>query len=314
MGRLHARVIIWVSTASTCSDCPDRRRIKGPRTNSFTKCTLPKGKPETQYSKSNLLAETTSNEQYLRPRRRPSLRNPFSPGRQPLGKMQEKDKKKYAGQVLYSDIIGKDRKELHYWSLTLNRLQNRSVDTRKIRRLMVSTDQPRALHLDLTAAQLAQKRCKQRYKQHKLEDSKLRQDFQLRVNERRAIKFGTSVATQEKITKSAFKTKNTFARIRKVINKKPRADITYVKESDAFRITVECFQRTKIDEACIFEGKKRYSQSHSTPFLNTPLLEDFGFLVTKITLTPSSPEPTHAPKKSTHSPKHLFRNYNDNPN
>jgi hypothetical protein len=25
-------------------------------------------------------------------------------------------------------------------------------------------------------------------------------------------------------------------------------------------------------------GEKRYSQSHSTPFLNTPLLEDFGFL------------------------------------
>jgi hypothetical protein len=55
-------------------------------------------------------------------------------------KCKKKIRKKYAGQVLYSDIIGKDRKELHLWSLTLNRLQNRSVDTRKIRRLMVSTD------------------------------------------------------------------------------------------------------------------------------------------------------------------------------
>jgi hypothetical protein len=181
-------------------------------------------------------------------------------------KCKKKIRKKYAGQVLYSDIIGKDRKELHLWSLTLNRLQNRSVDTHKIRRLMVSTDQPRALHLDLPAAQLAQKRCKQRYKQHKLEDAKLRQDFQLWVNERRAIKFGTSVATQEKITKSAFKTNNTFTRIRKVINKKTRAAITSVEETNAFGITVECFERPKIDEACISEGKKDTHNPTPLPF------------------------------------------------
>jgi hypothetical protein len=82
---------------------------------------------------------------------------------------------------------------------------------------MLATEQLTALQLDLPAVQLAPKLCKQRYKQHKLEDVKLRQDFQLRVNERRAIKFGTSVETQEKITKSAFKTKNAFSRIWKVI-------------------------------------------------------------------------------------------------
>jgi hypothetical protein len=42
---------------------------------------------------------------------------------------------------------------------------------------MLATEQPTALRLDLTAVQLAPKLCKQRYKQHKLEDVKLRQEF-----------------------------------------------------------------------------------------------------------------------------------------
>jgi hypothetical protein len=73
-------------------------------------------------------------------------------------------RKKYVGQVLYSDVIGKDRKELHLWNLILTRLQQRRVDTRKIRRLMHSTGQHRALQLNLPAALRAQKACKQLYK------------------------------------------------------------------------------------------------------------------------------------------------------
>jgi hypothetical protein len=66
-------------------------------------------------------------------------------------------RKQYAGQVLYSDVIGKGRKELHLWNLVLNRLQQRRVDTRKIRCLMHSTGQHRALQMELLAALRAQK-------------------------------------------------------------------------------------------------------------------------------------------------------------
>jgi hypothetical protein len=175
-------------------------------------------------------------------------------------------------------------------------------------------DQPTALQLDLPAVQLAQKLCKQGYKQQKREDTKLRQEFQLRVKERGAIKFGTLVETQEKITKSAFKTKNTFSRIRKVIQKNPRAAITYVEETDTFDITVECFERSKIEEACITEGKKRYSQSHSFPFLNTPLLKDFGYLGNQDNVNAILAGTYDCPQKtSTHSPNKLSLNCNDHP-
>jgi hypothetical protein len=129
-------------------------------------------------------------------------------------------RKKYAGQVLYSDVIGKDRKELHLWSLILNRLQQRRVDTRKIRRLMHITGQHRALQMELPAALRAQTACKQLYRLHETQAKELHQAFKLKVKEHRAIKFQTSVETQQKIAQNAFKSKNSFSRIRKVIQKK----------------------------------------------------------------------------------------------
>jgi hypothetical protein len=179
-------------------------------------------------------------------------------------------------KVLYSDVIGKDRK------LVLNRLQQRRVDTCKIRRLMhlmhSSTGQHRALQMELPAAFRAQKACKQLYKIHKTQAAELRQAFKLKVNEHRAIRFETSVETQQKVTKNAFKYKNIFSRIRKVVQTNTRATIAYVECTDEFDRTIECFYRSQIEDACISEGQTRYSQSHNTPFLTTPTIEDFGFL------------------------------------
>jgi hypothetical protein len=98
------------------------------------------------------------------------------------------------------------------------------------------------------------------------------------VNTNRAIKYATSVETQEKITKHAFQSKSSFARIRKVIQKNPREAITYVEYTDAFGIEHECVHKEEIDQTCIKEGYRRYAQSQDTPFLTIPLVNDFGFL------------------------------------
>jgi hypothetical protein len=143
---------------------------------------------------------------------------------------------------------------------------------------MIIMAQSTALHMDLFTAQLAQKACRQRYKIQKNAADELRQAFQLQVNERRAIKDGTSVETQHKITQNAFRSKNAFSRIRKVLKRNARQAITYVALTDEYDLTVECFDRAEIDDACIQEGRKRYSQSHDTPFLTPPSLGDFGFI------------------------------------
>jgi hypothetical protein len=72
------------------------------------------------------------------------------------------------------------------------------------RRLMRQTDQPRALQMSLQEAEHAQTICKTKYKKDKAKADKLRKEFEKLVNAKRAIKYKTSVETQEKITKIAF--------------------------------------------------------------------------------------------------------------
>jgi hypothetical protein len=143
------------------------------------------------------------------------------------------------------------------------------------------TGQHRALQMELPAALRAQTACKQLDKLYKTQAEELRQAFKLKVNKHRAIKFQTSVETQQKITQNAFKSKNTFSRIRKVIQTSTRAAITYVERTDEFGSIIECFDRSQIDDACISEGQNRYYQSHDTPFLTTPPIEEFGSSDTK---------------------------------
>ena len=143
---------------------------------------------------------------------------------------------------------------------------------------MKQTDQPRALQMSLQEAEKAQETCKKKYKKDKANADELRKEFEKLVNAKRAIKYKTSVETQEKITKNAFQSKRTHSRIRKVMDKKPRAAITYVEYTDENGLERECTTREEIDTACIKEGYKRYVQSHNSPFLASPLLEEFGFL------------------------------------
>jgi hypothetical protein len=131
--------------------------------------------------------------------------------------------------------------------------------------------------MDLETAELAQQACMKRYKLQKAAAKDLQKALQLKVKERRALNYGTSIETQQKITQNAFRTKNAFSRIRTVLKKNTRQAITYVKFTDEYDLIIHCFDREEINDACIQEDRQWYSQSHTTPFLVTPLLEEFGF-------------------------------------
>jgi hypothetical protein len=90
--------------------------------------------------------------------------------------------------------------------------------------------------------------------------------------------------TTENHQKNAFRTKQTFSRIRTVQQNNTRTAITYVEHTNDDNIDVECFYGEAIDAACIQEGIQRYSQAQDTPFLTSPLLEDFGFLGKQTTI------------------------------
>jgi hypothetical protein len=69
---------------------------------------------------------------------------------------------------------------------------------------MRQTEQPRALQMNLHEAEQAQKACKTKYRKDKANAEELRKEFEKLVNQKRVIKYKTSVETQEKITKNAF--------------------------------------------------------------------------------------------------------------
>jgi hypothetical protein len=92
-------------------------------------------------------------------------------------------RKKYAGTVPYSDVIGKDRKEIRMWKLVIKRLNSQQTDTRKIRRLMNSAEIPsNTLQLASHEAENALKECYERYKTNKSKAEELRKAFEHKVN------------------------------------------------------------------------------------------------------------------------------------
>jgi hypothetical protein len=189
-----------------------------------------------------------------------------------------KIRKNYVRQVKYSDIIGKDRKTIRLWRLVQTRLYDRRVDTRKIRRLMQLVDQPNALRMTHAQVDAAQTTTDKLYKEHKKIQTKLRNEFSSKVNQRRAKKYKTSEEAQNKITKNAFRSKQCFRRINAVLEKKVRATITFVESTDAFGIVTESTSTEDIYQACKAEGQARYDQANSTPFMSTALLDAFGTL------------------------------------
>jgi hypothetical protein len=143
---------------------------------------------------------------------------------------------------------------------------------------MHTTYQPRALRMNLHEAEQAQIACTIKYKKDKTNADELRKEFEKKVNAKRAVKYKTSVETQQKITKNALDSKRTHSRIRKVMNKKPRTAITYGEYTGKNGCEQECTTTAEIIDACINKGYKRYTQAHGSPFLTGPLLEDLGFL------------------------------------
>jgi hypothetical protein len=87
-------------------------------------------------------------------------------------------RKQFAGKVPFSDVIGRDRKEIRLWELVITRILGRRMDTSKIRRLMHTTHQPRALRMNLHEAEQAQIACKIKYKKDKTNADELREKSQ----------------------------------------------------------------------------------------------------------------------------------------
>ena len=193
----------------------------------------------------------------------------------------------YSGQVLFSDVIGQDRKEMHLWNMVIARRLGKRSDTRAIRRLIISTNQPRALQLTLEEALQQQTECVKRYKIHKKDHVLLHTTFRQALCERRAVKLNTSVEAQEKIVLNNKKQGNLFRKLNRLMSNKTRPSLTTVEYDNpdpSNPAPVICYNKEDIESACANEGRHRFSQNHQSPFMQGSLLRDLGYLATQSTV------------------------------
>ena len=183
----------------------------------------------------------------------------------------------FAGQVPFSDVIAHDRDEIHLWNMVIAYKSNKRTDTRAIRRLIHKLNIPTALQNTLDEAIKARQLCYSRYRSNKKDSAALRERFLTTLAQRRAIRFSTTLAAQQKILQVNKRSKWDFKKINRILGNKQRTSVSIVEITGVDGTTTQCLTREDIEAACMQEGQRRFLQASNTPFLQNPLLHDIGF-------------------------------------
>ena len=192
-------------------------------------------------------------------------------------KAKRKCRRFYTSKILFTADLGLIYRRRKLWKLLELKKNNKKVDLRAIRRLMRKVNEPLALQLPLPAIQEKMQEAIRDWKDYKKTQGERRDAFELEIDKRRATKFGTSVEAQTKQRKNAASTRGIFHKIRAIMKPREHIAINTVEYTAPDGTMRECLSRTEIEEACIAEGQRRFTQAQDTPFLQGSLLRDFGF-------------------------------------
>jgi hypothetical protein len=72
--------------------------------------------------------------------------------------------------------------------------------------------------------------------------------------------------------------RRTHRRIRWVFDTQQQGAITFVETNDAGGNRVERATKEEVEQACMDENEQRFRQANNTPFMKSPLVEEFGYL------------------------------------
>lgn len=183
----------------------------------------------------------------------------------------------YAGRVLYSAEIGALRKEIRLWKLMYQHRSKRRVDNRKIRRLMKRLDIKDAFLLNRHEIIGRREDVRKRYQHAKRHQVKLHKEHRARLHRSRAKATGTSPESQERADIHTAAMRKHFWHVRKVMDRKPRTNISILETIDEDGQTVQHTTREDIEAACAEEGARRFSQTTDTPFMTGSLHQQLGF-------------------------------------
>jgi Ca2+-binding EF-hand superfamily protein len=72
--------------------------------------------------------------------------------------------------------------------------------------------------------------------------------------------------------------RRTHRRIRWAFENQQQGAITFVEVQDSAGSLVERATKEEVEAACMVENEQRFRQANNTPFMKSPLVEEFGYL------------------------------------
>jgi hypothetical protein len=199
-------------------------------------------------------------------------------------KAKHRSKRFFAGKVLYSDVVSDLRKEIKLWWLVYNHRVKKRVNTRKIRSLANRFGITDALRINIPQIEKRTRDVKIRYRRAKSDQVSLRDKFRKKLARRRAVRFKTSVAAQEKTEKHTTRMIRKFSNIKLVLDRKPKTPMNNLISEAPDGTETVCNTRDEVEQACTAEAMRRFSQTNDTPFMTGPIADDIGYQACQATV------------------------------
>ena len=180
------------------------------------------------------------------------------------------------GAVPFSDIIKKARGAVDMWELLQRKKNGTRASTKKIRRLMHLTGEMTAFNETSKTIETKRREAQSRYNKAKKEASTLREQFGKRLMIARAKDKKTTIEVEEKQLRQAFGQRALAKRVKRLTGN-PRNTMRCVNAPSADGTRVDCFDRHSIEQACMGEGTRRFSQTSSTPLMHKDFIARVGY-------------------------------------
>ena len=203
------------------------------------------------------------------------------------------------GNVPYSPNYTVLTSKLAFWKSLQDKKEGAKISSRVLVRLLIAMEDktPLRIYKQYSIAEMREEereanRALRRFKKHDADTS--RTNFLEDLAEARAADRRTKMAANRQQAKHNAKTyssetelrslikrertRKTWARISRAIGKERLAGLMIVEAPNEDGTWSEVTEKNEIEEACINENKRRFTQCHNTPFLQSPLIDDFGYL------------------------------------
>ena len=183
------------------------------------------------------------------------------------------------GNTPFSDTLKKADQAVQLWLLLRKKRNGNRASIKKIRRLMRQTDSPTALDASLPDIQRQLLSARRTYKQIKRNANAHRKEFHKRLMRAKATHHGIDSASQERSHLHTERQRTLARRVRLITGRQHRTAFKLLDEPTPQGRRL-CQDQPSIEQACMAEGRRRFTQSSDTPFLQAPLLDEIGQLAT----------------------------------